>query len=192
MSRTPDAPVDDLFVNRWSPRAFAETPVAPEVIRSVFEAARWAPSAFNAQPWRFVYAASEAHLPAFRGLLNEWNQKWASAAPVVGFVLAERHFEHNGKPNGSAAFDAGAAWMSLALQARLHGLYTHAMGGIHVDAVYDTLGIDREAYTVMCGFVMGHRGDAASLPDDIAASEAPNGRKPLAEIAFEGRFPSAE
>lgn len=173
--RIAQADVDPLFIERWSPRAFASTPVEPAVLDAIFEAARWAPSCFNDQPWLFVYADTPEGLATMRPLLNEWNQQWASAAPVIGFIFARDTFRKNGKPNRWGPFDAGAAWMSLALQARLRGLYTHAMAGVHFDQVNAALGVPAD-HTAICAFALGHKGDAASLPTEMAEGEAPNAR----------------
>ena len=186
--RTPQAAVDPLFIERWSPRAFASTPVPQATLDALFEAARWAPSCFNEQPWLFVYANDDEGLARFRPLLNEWNQKWANAAPVLGFIFARKAFRKNGNPNRWAGFDAGAAWMSLALQARLRGLHTHAMAGVEFDKVHATLGVPEDEYEAICAFVVGEHGDAATLPADMAAMDSPNGRDALAEIARKGGF----
>lgn len=185
--RIPQAAVAPLFVERWSPRAFKPDPVDPAVLDSIFEAARWAPSCFNDQPWLFVYAHTPADLARFRPLLNDWNQQWATTAPVLGFGFARTGFRHNGKPNKWSWFDTGAAWMSLSLQARMHGLYTHGMGGFHAEQVNAALGVPAD-YEVIFAFVIGEVGDPASLPADIAASEAPNDRVDRSETVRVGRF----
>lgn len=187
-TRTPAAAVDPLFIERWSPRAFASTPVPQATLDALFEAARWAPSCFNDQPWLFVYANDDESLARFRPLLNEWNQSWASTAPVLGFIFARKTFRKNGNPNRWGGFDAGAAWMSLALQARMRGLYTHAMAGVDFDAVYPALGVPADEYEAICAFVVGEQGDVATLPTEIAAQEAPNGRVALTEIARKGSY----
>jgi nitroreductase len=184
MSRTSEAEIHPQFMGRWSPRSFAETPVEPGHLQAVFEAARWAPSAFNAQPWRFLYATQPADLARFRGLLSAWNQGWANKAPVLGFVVGQRRFAHNDTPNGYAGFDSGAAWMSLALQAQLLGLATHAMAGVDFDAAYGVLGVDRADYEILCAFVLGHRGPPDQVPE--GTEDAPNARRPVSETAFEG------
>lgn len=189
MSRTPEAAVDALFTERWSPRAFDPTPIDQETLATLFEAARWAPSCFNAQPWLFLYAHTEAERDRFCGLLAASNQVWAKNAPVLAFALARKDFAYNGKPNRHAMFDTGAAWMSLTLQARMLGLYTHGMAGIDIDAIRKELGVP-DSYEVICGIAIGRIGDPATLPDDKRAVEQPNGRKPLAEVAVAGAFPA--
>jgi nitroreductase len=183
--RIAQANVDPLFIERWSPRAFKPTPIDPATVDALFEAARWAPSCFNDQPWLFVYASEPESLARFRPLLNDWNQQWAATAPVLGFIFARKTFRKNGKPNRWGSFDAGAAWMSLALQARLRGLYTHAMAGVHFDQVNATLGVSEE-YEPICAFVVGEKGDPADLPADIAKSEAPNARLDISQTVRKG------
>lgn len=186
--RIPEAPVDPMFLERWSPRAFSPEPIPRETLRSLFEAARWAPSCYGEQPWLFLYADTPDDLALYRTLLVDGNRVWADRAPVLAFAFARLKFARNGKPNRWAQFDTGAAWMSLALQARRMGLYTHGMGGIHAEQIYDALGVPREDYEVMCGIAIGRVADPSILPADLAAIERPNSRKPLAEVAIPGRF----
>ncbi|MBN2227893.1 MAG: nitroreductase family protein [candidate division Zixibacteria bacterium] len=182
--RRPDNPVDPLFVHRWSPRAFDPTPIPENILLTLFEAARWAPSARNEQPWLFLYASDENGLAAYRSALVEFNQTWANTAPVLVYLLARRNTQHNNQPNDWAAFDCGAAWMALAMQARQFGLYSHAMGGFDPDRAYDVLGVDRAEFRIMCAIAIGRYGDPDSLPDEIRAREHPNERKPVTEIAI--------
>ena len=171
------AGVDELFYRRWSPRSFKSTPVPQSSLRQVFDAARWAPSCYNEQPWLFV-TSTEKTRETFINLLVEGNQSWAKTAPVIGFVVANRHFEHNGKENNFAAFDSGAAWMSMTLQARMLGLYTHGMGGIKFDEVYGTLKLDKDKYQVLCGFVLGE----LEMTENSAEQMLVSTRKALADI----------
>lgn len=187
-TRKPEAEVNELFINRWSPRAFDDKPVPPEILRSLFEAARWSPSCFNEQPWLFLYAVSDEDHRRFLGILSEANQTWTKNAPVIGFVFAKRHFDRNHKPNDWASFDAGAAWMSLTMQARMHGLYTHGMGGFSRDRIYEELGVDRVKYEAIAAMAIGYIGDPSILDEKQRRSERPNDRKPLSEVAIEGSF----
>ncbi len=187
-ARAAEAPVDPLFIERWSPRAFSSEPIPEETLRPLFEAARWAPSCFGEQPWLFLYASTAADLDLFRTLLVDGNRVWADRAPVLAFAFARLRFARNDKANRWAQFDTGAAWMSLALQARKLGLYTHGMGGIHADKVYDALEVPRQDYEVMCGIAIGRIGDPSALPEDLKAIEKPNARKPLAQVAMRGKF----
>jgi len=186
--RIPGYQIDPLFVHRWSPRAFDPTPIPEDVLKSLFEAARWSMSCYNDQPWRFVYASDKKELELFRGVLAEFNQKWTATAPVVGFILARRKFTHNNKPNDWAVFDCGAAWMAMTMQARLLGLYTHGMAGFDKTKAYEVLNLNPDDYKVICAFALGMYGDREALPPDMLKSEQPNERKPLAEVAekFDG------
>lgn len=190
--RETQAQVDAQFLERWSPRAFDERPVSARDIESLFEAARWAPSSYNEQPWHFLYAAegqsSAEELERFRALLLEGNRAWAGRAPVLIFILARRHFAHNGKESRTHAFDTGLGAMSLILQAEKLGLCSHAMGGIHLDRVYEELEIPKDRFEVICALAVGHRGAAEILPEELRAKEKPSGRKPLAEVAVRGAF----
>ena len=153
---------------------------------SLFEAARWAPSCFNEQPWLFLYATTPEHRAVFLSCLVEFNQLWARNAPVLAFVLAKKSFAKNGEPNRWAAFDAGAAWMSLALQAHKSGLFTHAMAGFDEDKAYEVLQVPRDRYDILAAIAIGGYGDPESLSPAMRTSEAPNDRKPLAEVALQG------
>jgi nitroreductase len=180
-----------MFVGRWSPRSFLPEPVDPAQLRAVFEAARWAPSSINAQPWMFLYATRPADRVRFAEALNEGNRLWATQAPVLVYLLARRTVAEGpwaGQPNPMAPFDAGAAWMSLALQAHLLGLSAHAMGGIDRAKAAEILGVPAE-YEVLVAIAIGHRGDPAQLPEVLRAREGPSPRHPLGMVAIEGRFP---
>lgn len=184
-NRNPEAAVDEQFIQRWSPRAYDSRPVEPEKLAAVFEAARWAPSSGNGQPWLFLYASTPESLKLFRPILVDANREWADTAPVLIAVMAQRN-RANGKPNGTAAFDTGAAWMALALQAKQLGLITHGMAGFHEDEFYARLNVPREEYLAIAMVALGYAGDAASLSDRNREREVPSDRKPLAEVAREG------
>lgn len=185
-TRQPEAEVDSSFLDRWSPRAFAPEPLTNEQIDSLFEAVRWAPSCFNEQPWLFRYAVSDEDRARFATALAEKNRLWAPQAPLLLFVLTRRHFARNGRENRHAAFDAGAAWMALALQARRLGLYAHAMAGFSREKAATLLEVDLEEYDIMAAIAVGRYGDPSLLPDDLRDMEAPNQRKPHADVAREG------
>ena len=186
--RIPAVDVDSQFPERWSPRAFADTPLTEAQRAALFEAARWAPSCYNDQPWLFVYAVTPEDRTRFAEALLPANQLWAPRAPLLLFILCRRHFAHNGKENRHAPFDAGAAWMALALQARKLGLHAHAMAGFSRQRAAEIIGADLEQYDIMAAVAIGQRGDAAVLPAEVAAREHPNERKPSGEVAREGRF----
>ncbi len=193
--RVPQAAADPLFVERWSPRAFSPEPVDPATLDAVFEAARWAPSSANEQPWTFVYATRPQDRARFAEGLAEMNRLWASTAPVLAYLVVRKKILNGtwaGQPNPTAWFDAGAAWMSLALQAHLSGLSAHAMGGIDREKAAAVLGVPREEYDVAIAIALGHRGPAEALPPTLAERERPSGRRPLREVAVEGRFASTD
>jgi len=172
--------VDPLILKRWSPRAFSKTPVSDADVELLFEAARWAPSCFNEQPWRF-HVSTEKNFEQFLSLLNAGNQIWASNAALLGFVVVKKTFTQNDKPNAYAEFDAGSAWLAMSLQARQMGLYTHGMGGIKHAEVAEYLGLDSD-HKVVCGFAIAVAAEADSLPEELAAKEKPSARRALADI----------
>lgn len=165
--------VDDLFVQRWSPRSYARQPVPADDLAIMFDAARWAPSCYNEQPWCF-YTSTDTSYDTFLSLLVDANQRWAVSAPVIGFVVASRHFARNGKPNAHAKFDAGSAWMAFNLQASKLGYHVHGMAGVHYEKVYEVLELDPGDFEVVCGFTVGK-------VDDQSTEELTE-RKPLAHI----------
>lgn len=184
MSRIPAAPVDPLFVNRWSPLAFSSEPLTEEQISVLFEAARWSPSSFNEQPWLFVYADTEKDLGEVRPLLVDANRSWADRAPLLVFVFAKRHFFHNGNANPCAVFDTGAASMSLILQGEKLGLRAHAMGGILKDKCYQVLDVPEEKYEVICAIAIGKHGNTSLLTASEQQRETLSERKPVSSFAF--------
>lgn len=179
--RDPAPGVDTLFVERWSPRALRKVEIPEAELRTIFDAARWSPSCYNEQPWRFVTSTS-ASFATFLDLLVEANQGWARNAAVLGFVFADKKFSRNGDDNALAVFDSGAAWMALTLQARQLGLYTHGMAGIAWDRAHAALGMDPEQYALCAGFAIGVLDTPDGLPEPARAMERPSPRRPLAEI----------
>jgi nitroreductase len=173
---------DPQFIHRWSPRAFVKQTIPVEHLTAMVEAARWAPSCFNAQPWRFYTATNPKTFADYLQVLVEANQSWAKEASVLGFVVAKRHFSHNGKPNAFADFDAGAAWMSLALQASKLGYYAHGMGGFDVDKAYELLQLNRDEYHVNAAFAIGVLADLSKLSPEQQEKEKPNQRIALTDI----------
>ena len=186
--RIPENEVDALFTDRWSPRSFVDEPLSESQIAALFEAARWAPSCFNDQPWHFRYAVSVEDRKIFGEALVEKNREWAQHAPLLLFVLARKNFGASGKPNRHATFDAGAAWMSLALQARSLGLYAHGMAGFSVDKAAEVMNVSLDEYDIMAAVAVGRRDEPEKLSEDMAKAEKPNGRKPFSEVAGEGKF----
>lgn len=190
--RVPEAAIDEMFTDRWSPRGFDPAPLSEEEIRMLFEAARWAPSCFNEQPWRFHYATTEAEREAYLSALVPRNQLWARRAPLLIFVLARRTFGQSGRDNRHAPFDAGAAWLSLALQARKMGLYAHAMAGFNQRRAYTVLGVSEADCHIMVAVAVGRRGGADHLPEEMQRIETPNSRLPLSEIMVAGTASSGD
>ena len=191
-TRTAEHPIQAQFTERWSPRAFTGEALPLATLQSLFEAARWAPSAFNAQPWRFVYGL--AGTPAFATLFDTLapaNQAWAHRAGALVAVISATQFTAAGKTEpqalGSHAFDAGAAWALLALQAQALGWHTHAMGGFDRDRLRTALGVP-ETHALQAMVAIGRLGDAATLPEALRAREVPSPRRPQTEWAAEGRF----
>ena len=184
--RIPAHEVDAVFTDRWSPRSFLEKGLTDEQVGSLFEAARWAPSCFNDQPWHFRYARSQSDRDLFAEPLVEKNRLWATKAPLLVYVCARRHFGSSNKPNRHGSFDAGAAWVSLALQARRLGLYAHAMAGFDVKKAHGVLNLSEEEFEVMAAIVVGYRGSSSLLNVEMSAMETPNGRKPFDEVVGEG------
>ena len=190
-SRVPEYPIEPLFLNRWSPRAMSGAGVFQGELMALFEAARWAPSSSNEQPWRFLYAQRESpSWPLFFDLLDSGNQVWCKNASVLVVVVSHKVFERNGKPSRTHDFDAGSAWMSLALQASLKGLVAHGMAGLDYDKARKDLGVP-EDYDVEMMTAIGHPAPPETLPDKLQAKEKPNGRKKLSEIVFEGGWPKS-
>jgi nitroreductase len=186
--RTPDADIDSMFTDRWSPRAFDSSSLSREQIDSLFEAARWSPSCNNEQPWLFVYAAEPADRQRFLSALLPGNQAWCSRVPLLMFLLCRRSFARNDKENRHAPFDAGAAWLALALQARKLGLHAHAMAGFNRETAYAVLGAPADQYDIMVAIAVGRRAEPAVLDEAMAAKERPNERRSRQEMVREGRF----
>lgn len=181
-TRTADSPIESIFIDRWSPKSFTGEPLTEQQIASLFEAARWAPSASNRQPWEFLYAVDGPEREIFNSLLNEGNLRWAPKAGMITIVTA-RKVADDGRPIRTAQFDTGAAWMSLALQARALGLTTRAMGGIKIDDVYEKLSISRETHEVVCAIAVGKQAPASDLLEELQSGEKPNDRKPITDFA---------
>ena len=183
-----DHPIFDLLERRWSTRAFADRPVDGKTLASLFEAARWAPSTYNEQEWRFLYARRDsAHWQAFFDLLMEGNQAWCHRAAVLVVVLSHKVFARNGKPNPVHTFDSGAAFENLALQGAAMGLVVHGMAGFHRDRARAALKVPDD-YDVEAMIAIGRPGKLDDLPAQLRELETPSGRKKVAEIAREGPF----
>lgn len=197
MSSTPratDRAVDPLFLERWSPRAFDASTLPQADLDTIFDAARWAPSAFNYQPWRFLYAHRDsADWQRFLGVLAPFNQGWVKNASVIVFILSDTLMAAPGsddyKPSHSHSFDAGAAWALLALQATRLGYHTHGMTGMDFDAARKELAVP-DRFRIEAAVAIGRQGDKSSLPEALQAREAPSDRKPIEDFTFAGNFPA--
>jgi nitroreductase len=180
--------INSIILNRWSPRSFTGQELDDKELFSLFEAARWAPSSFNNQPWRFIYAKRNSpHWNLLFGLLADGNKPWCSNASVLVVIVSKKTFDYNGKPSITHKFDAGAAWENLAIQAVAQGLATHGMQGFDYERAKKELGVPDD-YEVMAMVAIGKKGPKEKLPDDLQKKEAPNDRKPLSEIVMEGKF----
>ncbi|MEM7318887.1 MAG: nitroreductase family protein [Pseudomonadota bacterium] len=193
-ARTADHPIEPLFLKRWSSRAYDAAPMPHKDLLTVLEAGRWAPSAFNIQPWRFLYAhRTDTHWPAFLSVLNEENRQWASAASALIFLISDTvmpaDIDRPKKRSNYNSFDAGAAWMQIALQATAIGYAAHAMAGLDFERAPDILGLPNR-FRLEIGITLGFAGDADQLPRDLKRREVPSGRFPLDEISCSGPFPA--
>ena len=180
-----EVPVEDLMLRRWSPRAFAERAVREEDLQSVFMAASWAASSYNEQPWRFVVGRKGDGVweKIFASLLP-LNQEWAGAAPVLYATFAKKTFSHNGKPNGVAMHDVGAASANASLEATALGLHTHGMAGFAKDKLTEAFAVPEGFDPVAC-WALGYLGDPAALPAHFQEAEGKERvRKPLGEVVF--------
>ena len=191
-SRVATHAIDPQFIKRWSPRAFTGENIPETTLLGFIEAARWAPSAYNSQPWRFLYARRDsADWQRYLSLLIEFNRGWAQHASALLVIVSKTSFVAPGKseaqPAPSHAFDTGAAWGFFALQAHLAGWHTHAMTGFDKELARRELKIP-DGYEVHAMVAVGKRGDAASLPEPLQARETPSPRLALEAIAAEGEF----
>lgn len=186
-------PVIEPVKQRWSPRAFAERPVAPDTLRRLLEAARWAPSSFNEQPWRFIIATKDDP-DAYQRLyhcLKENNQRWAGNAPVLLLSLAKTTFTRNDKPNRHAWHDVGLAMGNLLAQATAEGLFVHQMAGIDRDKTRETYNVPDD-FDVIAAAAIGYGGDPDILDDKLKERELKaRQRRPLSETVFDGAFGKA-
>ncbi len=185
-----DAPILDILADRWSPRAWRDVPVEDAKLRSVFEAARWAPSSMNEQPWRFLVARRhvDESWDDLLACLDRWNREWAKAAPVLALGVTRSVFTRNGKPNPHARHDLGLATATLTAQAMALGLHVHPMGGILPEEARVRFAVPEE-FDIVTAIAIGYLGDPESLPEDRRESErAPRTRRPAVESVFAGRW----
>lgn len=186
--RKADYPIDRLFLDRWSARAMAGEPIDERELMTLFEAARWAPSSYNNQPWRILYARRDTqHWPLFFNLMAEYNQSWTKSAAVLLVFISKNTFDHNGKPSITHSFDTGAAWENLALQATLKGYVVHGMQGFDYERARRDLGIP-EGFTVEAMAAIGKPAPLDVLSRELQAREKPSERRKLADTICEGPF----
>lgn len=180
--------IENCFRDRWSPRALSRENVSHEDLMRLFEAARWAPSSYNNQPWRFLYAFhdDERWWPIYTSLLVEFNQTWAKNAAVLVVMVSKKTFD-NGEPSVTHTFDAGAAWAQLALQAAMIDLFAHGMQGFDYDKAREVLHIPSD-YQVEAMCAIGRMGRKEDLPEAMQQRETPSTRKRVVEISYEGQF----
>lgn len=180
--------VNPLMVNRWSPRSFANEEITDKELFSLFEAARWAPSSSNSQPWRFIYAKRNSkNWNDLFNLLIDFNKQWCADASVLVVVVSRKNFENTGKPSITQQYDTGAACENLALQAVSQGLITHAMAGFDYEKARKDLAVPDD-FDVVVMFAIGKKGSKEKLSPELQTREVPNTRKPLSEIVMDGKF----
>jgi nitroreductase len=190
--RTADYPIEPMFLERWSPRAFTGEPIAEGDLLTMLEAARWAASSYNAQPWRFVYARRDtAHWETFLDLLVPNNRAWAKNAAALVIVVSNSQMRPKNVdqdvPSPTHSFDAGAASGYFALQASRMGWCTHGMVGFDKARALSALEVPH-GYKAEAAYAIGRAGDPSTLPAALREREHPSGRLPLADLAFEGSF----
>jgi nitroreductase len=185
-NRTTEYDIDDVFLNRYSPRAMSGEPVSKSELMTLFEAARWAPSASNIQPWRFLYAIKHtSDFDLFFSFLREGNQIWCKNGGALVIGLSKKNMD-DGKINETHSLDTGAAWENLALEGAMLGLVIHGMAGYDLEKLKTELNIP-DGYNVELMIIIGKKGKIEDLPERLREREKPSQRKSLAEIIFEGK-----
>lgn len=188
ITRRATHPINPLILNRWSPRSMTGEELKNEDIMSLFEAARWAPSSFNNQPWRFIYAKRNTeHWDRLFNLLAEGNKTWAKNSALLVVVISRKNFEYNEEPARTHQFDAGFAWGNLALEAYSRGIVAHGMQGFDYEKARVDLGIPTD-FEVMAMIAIGKKGPKEILPPELQEKEKLSDRKPLKDIIMEGIY----
>lgn len=187
-ARKSNYPINPLILNRWSPRSMTGEALNDDDIMSLFEAARWAPSSYNNQPWRFIYAKRNTeHWDRFFNLLAEGNKNWTKNAALLVVIISRKNFEFNEKPAITHQFDAGSAWENLALEASSRGIVAHGMQGFDYEKAGVDLGVPHD-FEVMAMIAIGKKGPIEILPPELQEMEKLTDRKPLKEIIMEGFY----
>jgi nitroreductase len=187
-NRKTEYPIEPWITSRWSPRSMTGEELTDVELFTLFEAARWAPSSYNNQPWRFVYAKrGTPSWPLYFDLLVEPNQVWCKDAGALLCIVSKKLFDHNNKPCRTHSFDTGAAWMSMALEGAALGLVVHGMEGFDWEKAAKVLELPQD-HAVEAMAAIGKRGPENHLPDKLRQIEKPSARKALHEIVFEGKF----
>ena len=186
--RQADHPIDKLFLDRWSPRAMSGESIPNAELMTLFEAARWAPSSFNNQPWRILYAQRDTeNWPVFFDLLADSNKVWAHRAAALLLFISKTTFDHNGKPSVTHSYDTGAAWANLALQGTISGLVVHGMQGFDYARARSALKIPEE-YQIEAMAAVGRPAPIDVLPEKLQQRETPSDRRKLDQTICEGVF----
>lgn len=185
-------PIADFILNRWSPRALSSEIIEQKELMPLFEAARWAQSSYNGQPWRFLYARRDSSdWKTFFNLLVPFNQSWCKNASYLIVVISRKNFSWNDKPSITHSFDTGAACQNMALQGSINGLVVHGMEGFDYERARTDLHIP-DNYSVEAMFAVGKKGNKKDLPPDLQAREEPSDRNPISDCIFEGVFKGAK
>ncbi len=180
--------IDRIFTDRWSPRAMSGEKLARSELMSLFEAARWAPSSSNGQPWRFIYAERDTeHWERLFDLLNQGNQVWVKNAAALVVVISKNYFEDDGKPDRTSSFTTGAAFENLSLQGSMNNLVIHGMAGFDYNQAKEELQVP-DGYTVEAMVAIGKPGKVEDLPERLQKREHPSDRKPVEDLVMEGIF----
>jgi len=188
--RRADYPIEPFLIDRWSPRAMSGEEISRQELMRLFEAARWAPSSFNAQQWRALYARrGTEHWQTFFDLLVHANKAWAKNAAVLVVFISRKLFDYNDEPSVTHSYDAGAAWENFALQGFRQGLVVHGMEGFDYERARKELRIPDE-FQVEAMVAVGKPGAKESLPEKLQTRENPNDRRKVSESVFEGPFRS--
>jgi nitroreductase len=188
MQRKADHDIHPLILNRWSPRAMSGETIEDEELFSLFEAARWAPSSYNIQPWRFVYAKKGTkHFEKFFNLLVDFNKQWCKNAAVLCLIISQKQSPVTKKTSKTHSFDTGAAWENLALQGSHQNLVIHGLEGFDYTAAKTVLHIPDD-FEIECMFCIGKKAPLDSLAEDLKKREIPSTRMKVSEIIFEGNF----